>query len=524
MTDSHNLLAEFVQSGSDTAFRELVARYIDLVYSTALRLAEGNAHRAEDIVQTVFVDLARTARTLPKDTKLGGWLHRHTCFVAAHAMRAERRRQHRERQAVEMHTLQNHASGNDFSLLAPVLDEAINELEETDRTAILLRFFEQHDFRALGLALGSSEDAARMRVSRALDKLEALLKRRGVTTSSAALAVLLSAGAVQAAPIGLAVAVSASALLAGTAAATSVTAATVTTSMTLVQKVILCLGATAILGAGVYETHQATTLRAQVESLQQQQQPLAARLQLLEQERDEASNRLASLTSENAGLKKNSTELLRLRGEVTRLRNVARDNPEPVPIAAAASSPSAPSPGETQGAAPNHVVKAAATVHSGQTFAAGGWPGGVGTRTFLLATPSVAQGAPGETSVVISTILVEVSEAGLPETLLNKSQGLPQEESSVLTGSELESLMNKMRSEGTNILSRPTVLTRDGQSAVVSIGGQVPNPDGTFRFHGTEIQILPQVGPDGQTITIQMSLEHSPEDSPVAAKDESDGQ
>src|SRR6266536_3101555 len=112
MTDSQNLLAEFVQTGSDAAFRELVTRYVDLVYSTALRLVEGDTHRAEDVAQTVFVDLARMARTLPNDVRLGGWLHRHTCFVAAKTMRGERRRQSRERQAVEMNAQQDHSKVN----------------------------------------------------------------------------------------------------------------------------------------------------------------------------------------------------------------------------------------------------------------------------------------------------------------------------------------------------------------------------------------------------------------------------
>src|SRR6185436_17465648 len=178
--NNQNLLAEYVQTGSDAAYRELVTRYVDLVYSTAVRLVAGDTHLAEDVTQTVFVDLARLARTLPADVMLGGWLHRHTCFVAAKTMRSERRRQSRERQAVEMNALQND-SGADFSRVAPMLDEAINELGDADRTAILLRFFEQRDFRSVGLVLGSNKDAARMRVTRALEKLESSLKRRGVT-------------------------------------------------------------------------------------------------------------------------------------------------------------------------------------------------------------------------------------------------------------------------------------------------------------------------------------------------------
>src|SRR6266581_2861148 len=117
MTDNQPLLAEYVQTGSETAFRELVSRYLGLVYSAAVRLVNGDTHLAEDVSQTVFADLARLARTLSRDVMLGGWLHRHTCFVAANTMRGERRRRSRERQAVEMNALQNNA-GADFPLVA----------------------------------------------------------------------------------------------------------------------------------------------------------------------------------------------------------------------------------------------------------------------------------------------------------------------------------------------------------------------------------------------------------------------
>src|SRR5258708_1128761 len=160
MTDGQPLLAQYVETGSGTAFCELGDRYVGLGYSPAVRLVNGDTHLAEDVTQTVFVDLARMARTLSPEVRLGGWLHRHTCFVASKTMRGERRRQARERQAVEMNALQDN-SRTDLSWIAPILDDAINELGEADRTAILLRFFEQHDFRSVGEALGSNEDTAR---------------------------------------------------------------------------------------------------------------------------------------------------------------------------------------------------------------------------------------------------------------------------------------------------------------------------------------------------------------------------
>ena len=142
---------------------------------------------------------------------LGGWLHQHTYHVATMTLRADRRRQSREREAVEMNTLQDD-SGAGWREVAPILDEAITQLGSEDRTAILLRFFEQRDFRSVGEALGSDEDAARMRVNRALEKLHSLLKHRGVTLSVAALGTALATEAVTAAPAGFAGSVAATAL------------------------------------------------------------------------------------------------------------------------------------------------------------------------------------------------------------------------------------------------------------------------------------------------------------------------
>ena len=95
LSDDLSLLNQYIKDHSQDAFAQIVRRYLGLVYSAALRLVEGDTHRAEDVAQTVFMDLAQMARTLSKESMLGGWLHRHTCFVAAKAMRGERRRQSR---------------------------------------------------------------------------------------------------------------------------------------------------------------------------------------------------------------------------------------------------------------------------------------------------------------------------------------------------------------------------------------------------------------------------------------------
>ena len=294
MTDSQQLLAEYTRSGSEAAFRELVNRYLDLVYSVAFRRVDGDVHRAQDVAQTVFIDFARLARSLPKEVMPGGWLHRHTCFVAANAMRGERRRQIRERQAVEMNALYDEPDKH-LELLAPVLDEVINELNEPDRTAILLRFFEQRNFQSVGAALGSTENTARMRVTRALDKLHLLLKRRGITTSTAALSAVLTAGAVQSAPIGLAAAISTAAILSGTAAQTSaLVAANKIIAMTTFQKIIVGGALAVAMGTGIYKAHQASHLRDQLADARRQQTALTDRVGELQRQRDDAVKRLTA--------------------------------------------------------------------------------------------------------------------------------------------------------------------------------------------------------------------------------------
>src|SRR5207245_3612803 len=238
--------------------------------------------------------------------------------------RSEHRRQSREREAVEMNTLHDNSEAN-WRQVAPVLDEAINELDEADRTAILLRFFEQNDFRSVGQALGSNEDAARMRVTRALEKLEGFLKHRGVSTTATSLGVVLSANAVQAAPVGLAVTISTAAALAGTTIATSASTATVTATkaiaMTTLQKTLVTATVAVLAGAGIYQARQASTFRIQAEALRQQQTPLTEQITQLTHARDDASLQIASLREENERLNRNTAELLKLRGELTQLKS-----------------------------------------------------------------------------------------------------------------------------------------------------------------------------------------------------------
>jgi RNA polymerase sigma factor (sigma-70 family) len=239
------LLAEFRNHGSEAAFRSLVERHLPLVYSTAVRMVNGDAHRAQDICQSVLTDLARSAPSLPKGTVLAGWLHRTTRFTALEVLRTERRRVLREREATWMKELETTETETAWTSLRPVLDETLEQLGEADRHALLLRFFSQRSLSEVGMALGITEDTARKRVGRALEKLRQRLVARGITTTAGALSCMLESRCMEVLPEGL------GAHLAGTALATAGTASTSTlgilTLMTSVKTLTTLVAATIVL-------------------------------------------------------------------------------------------------------------------------------------------------------------------------------------------------------------------------------------------------------------------------------------
>jgi len=228
------------------------------------------------------------------------------------------------------------AIANEWTQIEPLLDDAMAALDETDRSAILLRFFENKNLRQVGTALGTSDDAAQKRVSRAVERLREFFSKRNVTIGASGLAVLISATAVQAAPVRLAATISAMTALAGTTVHTStLIAATKTIAMTTLQKTLVTATIAVLAGAGIYEARQATQLRNQVQTLQQKQAPLAEQIQKLQSNFADATNRLADLLAENARRKTNSNEmeLLKLRGEVTRIREANSKSSEVDPRA-----------------------------------------------------------------------------------------------------------------------------------------------------------------------------------------------
>ncbi|MES2708107.1 MAG: sigma-70 family RNA polymerase sigma factor [Verrucomicrobiota bacterium] len=217
--DDEDLLREYRASRDEPAFRALVQRHFPAVWSTARRLVNGDAALAEDVSQEVFTHLATHAQSLPPRVVLGGWLHRHTCFTAAKAVRAASRRRSREQLAAAMNHSQQQPDPPPWPDIAPHLDAALNALPAADRDAVILRFFENRGFSAIARTLNTSEDAVRMRTSRALEKLRRLLGKHSSALTAAALAALLrensiaaSALAASTAPAGAAARIATTAL------------------------------------------------------------------------------------------------------------------------------------------------------------------------------------------------------------------------------------------------------------------------------------------------------------------------
>src|SRR6185503_1543285 len=102
--EDRELLDEFVKSGSQSAFRELVTRHLPVIYSAAWRMVR-DPHLAEEVAQSVFTTLALKAKSIRSPQVLGGWLYNTTRHFAMHAVRTEQRRRQREQIACAMQTL-----------------------------------------------------------------------------------------------------------------------------------------------------------------------------------------------------------------------------------------------------------------------------------------------------------------------------------------------------------------------------------------------------------------------------------
>ena len=210
LKDDYDLLRSYVERRDDAAFAELVERHVNMVYAAAVRQVGRNG-MADDVVQAVFILLERKAPGMDRGLVMAAWLHKATRFAALNAMKNERRRRQHEQSAsalaiAEMNRQRARSVTNANAEWAEgtiLLDEGIHQLGTADRAAIVLRYLERRPFAEVAKHLGVSEEAAQMRVGRAVEKLRAFFRRKGVAMSAAAFSAAMDTGGTMHAPAAL---------------------------------------------------------------------------------------------------------------------------------------------------------------------------------------------------------------------------------------------------------------------------------------------------------------------------------
>ncbi len=334
------LLRRYAEQHCEPAFTELVQRHVGLVFSAAVRRLGGDRHRAADVAQVVFAEVARQAAQLAGHPAFVGWLHKTTVNVCSRVLRTERRRTAREEASLPVNPSESQEPAVDWGEARPLLDAALLELHEQDRNAILLRYFEGRNLRAIAESLRLSEDAARMRIQRAMERLRRALSRRGVTGTAGALAATLELQAMETLPAGIAAHVAISALAQAACAATVASTTAVAAggveiaqaipSFWIAVKTPLIATCAALVAVGIPLTSQHLRL-ARTES-----ELLQLRTAMATAARSEADSDSPTHRAELEQLRSLLPELDRLREEATRLSAI-RTNPVSGEVAAALS-------------------------------------------------------------------------------------------------------------------------------------------------------------------------------------------
>lgn len=264
--DDADLLRRFAEKGDQDCFRQLLHKRIGFVYAVTLRRLR-DPHLAQEATQAVFVALARKAEKVAHCPSVMGWLHRSSCYESRNLVRAQTNRVARESEALRLGT-----AGGDVPIMPQspdvetVLDEVLSELPEGDRDAILARYFSSQSYAQIGAAMGRTENAARMRVERALSKLRDQLERRGFDSAAAVLMLSLPGFASAAVPAGVVSTVTQAALSGLVSVGLPATFFAVM-NMTKITTTIVALAA---LGATAFGVHKLTTLESELQRVREE--------------------------------------------------------------------------------------------------------------------------------------------------------------------------------------------------------------------------------------------------------------
>jgi RNA polymerase sigma factor (sigma-70 family) len=528
-TDSE-LMIDYAERGCEAAFSELVRRYIDLVYSAALRMTR-DPHLAQDVTQGAFAALAKSACQLAGRPVLSAWLHRSAQNIAAQSIRSEIRRRAREQEA---HAMSPHSSAEletPWEEIAPHLDQAVGQLSDPDRDAVMLRYFEGKTAREIAERLGISEEAAQKRVHRAVERLREFFAKRGVPITAGGFAVI-SAQAVQSAPAGLFAAISSAALITGAAGASSLVTTTVNTVTWMNAKSLATAAVAALVtGSGVYLTKELLDDR-RLEEHRAASQAEIARLQKVLGE----SAQVQITDAELNRLRAEQRDAIKLRGEITNLKQSlaaaqkavgqnsinARTNledllkTEPLP--------------ESNPEVRVHSTKVIASrVPSGSAIAVGGWISSSGRRLFAFVQPRLidprgveVQPGSGSSEAGEAQISVNTKWAELPPEVSDK-HGLGKyldtsgDQTLTVDSATFKDWIKQFESsEGIDLLSGPVVTTLSGRQARLSVTEMKDTAAGPVEF-GPLIDVIPTLSDDGM---IELVFKASLTESASAPKSE----
>ena len=445
MLADNELLRRYCSDRSESAFAELVERHADLVYSAALHQLNGNPDLARDVAQVVFTDLALKAASLQPSVSVAGWLYASARFAAAKLVRSEQRRHAREQKALAMDDLDSapDLSGDHAARLRPAIEEAMQSLDEADREALLLRYFENRDFKSVGTALAISDDAARKRVARAIERLRAILEGRGISSPGSALMATLSGAAALSAPAELHASIIRSALAVSAGSGSGI--ASTLSQMTPLKTALVLTGLAVGLGTLALFQRQANfRLRTEKESLAVHLADAQAAQTKLRADQSADEEELARLRKEHS-------ELLRLRAEVARLR-FAR--------------PEEARPGAARTEAEDQVLV---------------------NQQVTLEAKFAKLPAPVLKKLALEAIGIDISGAGV---------------AAILNDAQLRSLVHAFEQQtGADFLVTPRVTTLNNRQAIVE-GVGTGDPDAGGAKLGPSLDVMPAVSADRLTINV----------------------
>jgi RNA polymerase sigma factor (sigma-70 family) len=508
MVEDKELIRKYAAEGSEMAFAELVRRHLSMVYGAALRQVNGDAHLAQDLAQSVFSDLAARAATLQDATSIAGWLYTNTRFAAVKAVRAEARRRAREQAAASMNEM-NAKTNEVWNELRPMIDEALSELAETDREAIVLRYFEASEFSLVGAALGVSENAARMRVERALEKLRAVLQKHGLTTASAVLAGVLADSSAATVPVQLAASITGAALI-----CTATPAAPSILQLMAMKSLLMTV-------SGLLAVSLAVVLVVRQRSVKPPLASVTARP-------DNASSSLSQPDAPEPFLNipkgeyDFSRKLAQRRDEQVRAREV-----QPVDQRRAEWDKKVADFDDSlkeETGVKKSGAKIQATFAPGETLVASGWRTVNGNNCLVFVRQQINPELEGVRTVLISPLLIEAPDEVLDRLGMAAFKAKPDGSNpqAMFSSEQADQMFNSItNTTGGLVFGSPKIVQGFGQEGNVSVGS-VTSIDGNQQFLGLQISFFPSIAADGSSLDLGMlvrsTLARAAEDGPTGGQ------